>query len=286
MILSLFAILFKIFVLTTRMLFLYPTGEMSSIEKINSIFELLRKNYKVGLTNKEISTELNIPASTCYRILAKLKKYNYVYQQPSDKRYFLGFAHLRFAEAVRESMNIATVCLPYLEDLHRKTDETTFVAIWDGKNCVALEVAGYINTRVSIGSGEIMPLHCSATGKAVLAFLPERERERVISQLDFYQYTKNTITNPRDLKEELEEIYNSGVAYCFQEFHNGINAMAVPIFDNRNSIAGALAIVGIHIDLDKDTLEEYAESFLNAGYSITTVLGGKYPDHLMDKIGE
>ncbi len=264
----------------------YSTGDMPSIEKINSIFELLRKNYKVGLTNKEISSELKMPASTCYRILAKLKKYNYVYQQPSNKRYFLGFAHLRFAEAVRESMSISTVCLPYLEDLHRRTDETTFVAIWDGKSCVALEVAGYINTRVSIGSGEIMPLHCSATGKAVLAFLPDRERERIIDQLDFYPYTKNTIVNPKDLKKNLEEIYENGVAYCLQEFHNGINALAAPIFDNNNHVVAAIAVVGIHIDLDEDTLEEYSGLFLNAAYNITAVLGGRYPDHLMEKINE
>ena len=146
---------------------------MPSIEKIHGILELLRLHYRTGLTNKKISETLNIPPSTCYRILASLKKYDYVYQRKSNMRYFLGFVHLRFAESVVEGMDVAAICLPYLEDLHRETEETTFFALHNGKYCIAMEICGHINTRVSVGRGEVMPLHCSASGKVVLAFLPE-----------------------------------------------------------------------------------------------------------------
>ncbi|GEM_PF-936543 len=250
---------------------------MPSVEKIHRILELLRKNYKMGLTNKEISKALKIPQSTCYRILASLKKYNYVYQRKPDMKYFLGFIHLRFADAVKESFDLTAICLPYLEELHRKTEETTFLSLWNGNECVAVEVVGYIDTRIAVGNGEVMPLHCSAAGKAVLAFLPDNEKRRLLKRLDLKAYTDNTITSQHELEKQLENIKMQGVAYNFQEFHTGINALSTPIFNNRGNVIASITVVGIAIDLDKEQLEEYASLFLEASREITETIGGEFP---------
>ncbi|RKX75777.1 MAG: hypothetical protein DRP87_13750 [Spirochaetes bacterium] len=257
---------------------------MPSIDKIHSILELLRKYYKTGLTNKEISSALNIPPSTCYRILASLKKYDYIYQRKSDMRYFLGFAHLRFAESVIESVDAAAICLPYLEDLHRETEETVFFALYNGKQCVAMEVCGYINTRISVGRGEIMPMHCASSGKAVLAFLPEREKKRYIYESELKAYTKNTIIDPARLEENIKEIYRTGVAYNFQEFNNGINAMSTPIFDSQNRVIGALTVVGTSVDLDEQQMKEYSEQFLEASIEISNKLGAEFPPWIIENL--
>jgi DNA-binding IclR family transcriptional regulator len=255
---------------------------MPSIDKIHSIFELLRKHYKSGLTNKEISKTLNIPPSTCYRILASLRKYDYVYQNKRDSRYFLGFAHLRLAESVVEGMDLAAICLPYLEDLHGQTEETTFFALYNGLNCIAMEICGQINTRVSVGRGEVMPLHCAASGKAVLAFLPEKEREALIGNYEFERYTPETLINAGDLRRELEAIRITGVALNHQEFHRGITALAVPLFGKDNRVIGAITLVGTSIDLDTEQLDEYAPIFIDAAASISSRIGSSYPQHILD----
>ncbi|MQY77239.1 MAG: winged helix-turn-helix transcriptional regulator [Spirochaeta sp.] len=87
---------------------------MASIAKIHRILELLRHNCRKGMSNKEISKALGIPPSTCYRILAALKKYDYVCRRRPDMRYYLGYAHLRLAESVIEGMDEAAISLPYL----------------------------------------------------------------------------------------------------------------------------------------------------------------------------
>ena len=255
---------------------------MPSIDKIHSIFELLRRHYKSGLTNKDISRALNIPPSTCYRILASLKKFDYVYQNKRDSRYFLGFAHLRLAESVVEGMDLAAICLPYLEELHIQTEESTFFALYNGQHCIAMEICGQINTRVSVGRGEIMPLHGAASGKAVLAFLPEKEREAILRNRELESYTPETITDVKKLRRNLASIYATGVSHNNQEFHRGITALAVPLFGNDNRVIGAIALVGTSIDLDTEQLDEYAPLFVEAAVSISGRIGAAYPRHILD----
>jgi DNA-binding IclR family transcriptional regulator len=257
--------------------------EMPSIEKIHSIFELLRKHYKSGLTNKEISEALGIPPSTCYRILASLRRYDYVHQNRSDSRYVLGFAHLRLADSVVDGIDLAAVCLPYLEDLHFQTDETTFFALYNGKACIAMEVCGQIDTRVSVGRGAIMPMYCAAAGKAVLAFLPDKERRATIDALDLHPHTPQTLVDRPRLEAELAQIRDVGVAFNHQEFHRGISALASPLFNVDNRVVGALALVGTSIDLDQSQMEEHAPLFVEASASVSGRLGSKYPAHILQR---
>ena len=251
---------------------------MPSIGKIHSILELLRENYKTGLTNKEISITLKIPQSTCYRILATLKEYGYVQQKPNDVGYILGFTHLRFAQALTEGMDETAVIDPHLESLHQATERTTVFTMLSGQHCVAMEVRGSVNTRISVGVGEIMSLHCTAGGKSILAFMPKKQREKLISSLDYERKTAATITDIDILRKNLHTIHNSGTSYNLGEANQGINAMATPVFNRNNQVFGALVVVGTSYDLPIETLRSYSGLFHNTGRQITRDLGGHYPD--------
>jgi DNA-binding IclR family transcriptional regulator len=255
---------------------------MPSVEKIHRILEALRLHYKTGMTNKEISQEINIPPSTSYRILAALRKHDYVRQNKKDTRYYLGFTHLRLAEAVVEGMDLSAVCLPYLEELHHQTEETTFFALFNGQTCVTMETCGQVDTRVAVGLGEIMPMHASAAGKAVLAFLPRKEEERILQGLALEAYTPHTLRSASALRKDLAEVRKYGIATNQQEFHNGINALAAPIFNNEGRPVGSIALVGTSIDLNPAQLNEYAPLFVEAAAGITERIGGAYPPEILE----
>jgi len=255
---------------------------MPSVDKIHRILETLRLHYKTGLTNKEISSEIGIPPSTSYRILAALRKHDYVRQNKKDARYYLGFTHLRLAEAVVEGLDLSAICLPYLEDLHQQTEETTFFALFNGQTCVTMETCGQVDTRVAVGLGELMPLHASAAGKAVLAFLPRKEEERLLQGLALQPYTPHTLRSAAALRKDLAEVRKYGIATNLQEFHNGINALAAPIFSNEGRPMGSIALVGTAIDLDPAQLEEYAPMFVEAAAAITERIGGAYPREILE----
>ena len=256
---------------------------MPSIKKVHRILELLREKYKTGLTNKEISEALNIPLSTCYRILASLKKYDYVQQKPNDMHYYLGFVHLRFAQALMEGLDENVIIDPFLEELHQKTGRTTLFSRFNGQHCVAMEVRGAVNTRISVGIGEILPLSCSASGKVILAFLPESQREKLLTRIEFDEHTPATIKDPDTLRQTIYTIQENGTAYNLGELHQGISSLATPLFDRNNKVFGAIAMVGTTQDLPLETLQEIAPLFHTTGQEITRVLGGKYPDRIATK---
>jgi len=250
---------------------------MPSIKKTHEILELLRRKYKTGLTNKEISSALNIPLSTCYRILASLKKYDYVQQKPNDMHYYLGFVHLRFAQALMEGLDENAIIDPYLEELHQTTGLTTLFSRFNGQHCVAMEVRGAVNTRISVGIGEILPLHCSSSGKVILSFLPENQREKLLSVIKFEEHTPQTIMDLDALKHKINIIQESGMAYNLGELHQGISSMATPLFDRTDKVFGALAVVGTSQDLPYESLQKFGPLFHSMGQKITEALGGKYP---------
>jgi DNA-binding IclR family transcriptional regulator len=117
-------------------------------------------------------------------------------------------------------------------------------------------------------------------GKAVLAFLPERTRRGLLERLEMIPYTASTIVDRTRLEEELASVRESGVGYCIQEFHNGINALGTPIFDRQDRAVGALGLVGTSVDLDPAQLAEYAPLFLEASSDVSAALGGRFPERL------
>jgi DNA-binding IclR family transcriptional regulator len=127
-----------------------------------------------------------------------------------------------------------------------------------------------------------MPLHSAASGKAVLAFLPKKEREAILHNRELESYTPQTITDPKKLRKHLSTIHASGISCNNQEFHRGITAMAAPLFSNDNRVIGAIALVGTSIDLDNAQLDEYAPLFVEAAASISSRIGATYPQHILD----
>src|SRR6056297_1825417 len=160
---------------------------MSSISKINRILEALRKNSRYGMANKDLSELVDLPPSTCHRIVCSLIKYNLVTRREKDLRLFLGNSHLRFGQAVLEKMNKKTHLEDHLDKLHIATGHTVFFAVPAINNvcsCVVMEVRGSVNTRIAIGQGEIMPIHQTAAGKAILAFVCKTQRKKIYQKIN------------------------------------------------------------------------------------------------------
>ncbi len=224
-----------------------------------------------------------MPPSTCYRLMKQMRLCDFVSQRKVDKRFFLGFSHLRYADALVGGMDVPAVCLPHLERIHTQTRETTFLSLFSGQHSIVIELCGNINMLMSIARGEIMPMHCAASGKAILAFLPDSEQERILGSLDFHVFTEHTITGPAELKAQLKQIYETGVAYNLREYYLETVALATPIFKRQNMVIGALAIVGNSKDIGHRQLAGYAELLLAHSATVTSEIGGEFPAWLEPK---
>ena len=145
-----------------------------------------------------------------------------------------------------------------------------------------METCGQVDTRVAVGRGELMPLHASAAGKAVLAFLPRKEEERILQGLALEPYTPHTLRSAAALRKDLAEIRKLGIATNLQEFHNGINALAARSSTTKAAPWARSPWWGPPSTWIPAQLDEYAPLFVEAAAGITERIGGAYPPQMLE----
>jgi DNA-binding IclR family transcriptional regulator len=130
-----------------------------------------------------------------------------------------------------------------LEALSNEVGETCNFGVMTGSHVIYLdrvESAWPLGLRFEPGSR--VPLHCTAMGKLFLSVLPPRKRDALLRAIPLYQYTENTITDPKRLSNEIEAIRAAGVSTDNQEFLAGVVCVAVPVKGPNGHPAAALAI--------------------------------------------
>ena len=126
---------------------------------------------------------------------------------------------------------------------------------------------------VSLRSGILVPLHCTAVGKAVLAHLSSSEVQRIIEEEGLIHSTPNTIVDLSKLEEELAEIKQQGYAIDNEEWETGIRCVAVPVFTGKNTVFGAISVSGPAGRLPQDSDCEIAELISEGATKLSIKLG-------------
>jgi DNA-binding IclR family transcriptional regulator len=90
----------------------------------------------------------------------------------------------------------------------------------------------------------VNPVHCTALGKVLMAFLPEAEIHAILDQQPLIRKTPKTITRKAHLLQHLAEVREQGVAYDLEENTSGITCIAAPIFGRSGQVFAGLSIAG------------------------------------------
>jgi len=121
--------------------------------------------------------------------------------------------------------------------------------------------------------GKILPLHCGASGKVLLAYMPEKERRKIICGKPLEKFTPKTITDPDELEADLEQIRRQGYAVSFEEREAGNYSVVVPILGNGGKILASLSICGPIFRFSDEQLEKNKAAALDAAREISLALG-------------
>lgn len=193
----------------------------------------------------ELSRELGISKSSVHRILATLTDEGMLEQDPETGRYRLGLAMYDLAAAVPSQRELHEAVLLPMTELRNRTGETVQVGVIDGIHVVYIERLDSPNTlRLFTDVGRRNELHCTATGKVLLAFLPADRRERILAELKLAKRTAYTITSPRKFKQELDMIRSQGYAENRHESEVGVVSVAAPIRDTGDVTIAAISVAG------------------------------------------
>ena len=231
-----------------------------SFAKIFEILELIASS-RDGLKGREISGMTRIPLSTVFRMLKFLTERGYLVKQ--EQRYCLGAAISRLGSLAANQNPLIRIAHPVLAALAERTHETVHLARMENARVVYIDkVEGVRSVRMGSMIGKSSPLYCTGVGKAMLAFLPERERGAVIRSIEFTAFTENTITDADALEKELAGIRRQGYAvYC----------VAAPVTLPDASALCALSVSGSELYLREQTLS-YASLLRDAAREIAAML--------------
>lgn len=223
---------------------------------------------------RAMARELKLDAATVYRILSGMKEIGYVQQHPVDSRYQLTLKIASVSARVLEKVQLRQVADPIMEELTTLTNETSHLAVLEGCEFVYIhKVDNHQAIRMRSRVGQHGQLHSTSMGKSILAFLPEAERNQILSSIDFRQVTPNTITNKPQFMEQLDLIRSQGYAIDDEENEIGIRCIGAPVFDHAARVAGAVSISGWTISLTRERVPFLADQVLHASQKISQALG-------------
>ncbi|MEM1429816.1 MAG: IclR family transcriptional regulator [Pseudomonadota bacterium] len=206
----------------------------------------------------EILAVSDYPKATLHRLLQTLVSQNMLRHDADRQTYAPGMRLVRLAHAAWAQSSLAPVARPYVDALSAEVGETIHLAQLSEGQVLYVDKRNALKpVEMFSDAGKVGPGYCTGVGKAMLAFLPEAERDTAIQQQAFYRHTAHTLDTPGKLTMALDEIKRTGVSFDREEHEPGIICVAVPILTSGGRIMGALSITGSTRHTSFDVLEEY-----------------------------
>ncbi len=197
-------------------------------------------------TVDELAHATGIPRSSLYKFLDNLERKGFVRHDPLARAYGPGVSLFRLGRVAAEGINLAGAASPLMRRLVDAAGESVYLSVRLGAERVCIDVAetphGHI--KYAVKPGATSPLHAGASGKVLLAFLPEGERAAVLRRLRLGPTAPRTITDRAELTRRLAEIRERGWDYSEEELAVGTWAFAAPVRDPDGDPVASLAIAG------------------------------------------
>jgi DNA-binding IclR family transcriptional regulator len=222
-----------------------------------------------------LAERLGLAKSTVHRLATTLVEAGMLEQNKETGKYRLGLAVFELGSLVRRKIDISFEAKPWLMTLREQTGETVDLSVLDhgGVVCVNFLESKKVN-RISSGIGLRKPVHCTAEGKALIAFQPAGTIERIIGA-KVERRTPRTMTDLVVLKKELAGIRARGYAIDDEEYELGVRSVAASISDDSGNSVAAVGVTGPTQRLTKSRLPGIARHVTDAAKAISLRLGDR-----------
>jgi DNA-binding IclR family transcriptional regulator len=253
-------------------------GGQQALGRAVGILEFLAAHGEA--TVGEVAAAIGTHRSTATRLMGVLESHDLISRIDDMRTYRLGFGVVRLATAVIDQLDLTRYGRPVCARLAAETGETVNLAVLHGSHALNLDqVAGHTSVTMHTWIGHLMPLHCTSTGKVLLADLPPERRAPLLATTGLPTRTPHTITTEAALDADLRAAEARGYAVATEEYEIGLNAMAAPIRSESGAVAAAASISGPAYRLDEAWMRRTGPTLLDATAEITHLLraGGGSP---------
>lgn len=233
-----------------------------------------RAESDLGVT--ELSRRLDLHKNNVFRLLATLEHRGYVEQNKETGSYRLGPKTLQIGCTFIAQRECRRQARPFLEQLAERTRETAVIAVLRGDKVVFMDsVEPERTVRVVSRVGAMLPAHCTATGKAQLAFLPHEEIERLYANGDLGGPTGRCVRSRKELTEELTTVAERGWAQENEESDHDVRGFAVPVRDFSRTVIAAIGVIApaTRLDLEQARTNGMIGLLREIGMALSHTLG-------------
>ncbi len=217
----------------------------------------------------EIAEVTGLHKATTHRIIMTLLNGGFLERAPDGERFRLGLRVVELGLGALRRLDVRRVAFPYMQQLVERFEETCDLCIYDRGRVLYLEVVHSEHSlTIAARVGRRLPVHCTASGRVFLAFLPPEVAESVLAA-PLTACTEKTVTSPARLREELEATRQRGYGLDDEEFEDGIRAVSAPVRDIDGNVVAALSMPGPSSRLTPERIPEIAHALVEAASAIS-----------------
>lgn len=227
-------------------------------------------DFKMRLT--EICRQVGIHKSKGHSILSILRQFGFVEKDPQSKTYSLGPALIFLSRHVLDNLHYPEIVAPFLDSLAKKTNGTALFGLVYGEHLLVVgEREGNQNIGFSIRLGHRFHITLGAHGKAIVAFMSEADRERILSKKRVYFHGLDiSRLNMKRLRDELTKCRRMGYAHDMGEVTAGVNFVSAPVFGVQEKVIGCIILVGT---FSESLIDQYGRKTAEIARRVSYKLG-------------
>ncbi len=249
-----------------------PSNQSSVVSKCTRLLDILADAGK-PLSFAEIVARSGFVKSSAHRIIAIMLTEGLAEYDDRAKTYWIGPKLMSWAMRAWRSTDLQSVAADELERLREATGHNVELAVRDGERVLYLRTFNSYPVRLAAKAGDHAPLHCTAIGKALTAFLPEHEQAGVVEGIEFRPFTEYSCTDRTSFEEELDQVRKQGYAVCDREEFLQVCGIAAPIFDFEQSVQGAFCVWALTDRAGMDFVRGFVPLVLDTAQRISARLG-------------
>ena len=220
---------------------------------INVLYYVCDSDNPLGLT--EISQALELDKATTLRLLSTLVDGDLLKQDVQTRLYYIGPGILRLSRHWRHDLR--SVCQPHLKSLLDQFDETVCLIEPRGLDRICVEVLETRKElRVVAELGRVQPIYSGASGRVLLASLPENEMLAILDQIELLPLTPQSVTDRDQYLNELRLARKQGYAYAADQVIVGSAGVSAPILNPNGEVVAAVVVRGPAARITKNVSKE------------------------------
>ncbi len=231
---------------------------LKSLHKVVRVLDCFSMNRR-SLSLSEICSITGFPRSTAHRLVASMRDVGFLEQEHEREEYRLGIRLFQFGSVVLANLDLHREGRGIVDSLHRLTNRTVHLAVFDGQRAVVIQRAeGNNDSLVPSTYVENTPAYCTSVGKAILAYQDDETFDRVVES-GLERFTETTLTDPETLRKDLGVTRERGYAIDNGEHQPGLRCVGAPIRNASGGVFASLSVSAPAWEIPTDEVEELSK---------------------------